>query len=275
MIRLRGFDVIALSLTCQTISMSDFKAGVSSAVEQRWSEAVRIVSDRSTSRPAGTSPALTDAALGAIEGLVTQLGLAHTVEFGSGRSTLALARALQRLDGATCLSVENDARSLRETEETLDRAGARQSVELLHSPIRLRRVGPYVGFCYDWQPPAGRHFDFALIDGPRARSFGRFLTLPLLWPVLRPGSLVLLDDASRAGLEAVWLRAWGRMFGPGLRIHVVATYARGLALLMKLDASTVPGIDAGALIRSYPEALYRSPVRRTVASLLRRRTLPL
>ena len=257
--------------------MSDFEAGASSAVERRWSRAMRIVSDRSTSRPAGTLPALTDASLGAIEGVVTQLGLVHAVEFGSGRSTLALASAIRRLniDGATCLSVENDAGHLRETREILDRAGARQSVELRHAPIRLRRVGPYVGFCYDWQPPAGRHFDFALIDGPRARSFGRFLTLPLLWPALRPGSLVLLDDASRAGLEALWLRAWGRMFGPDLRIHIAATYARGLALLMKLDVSKAPGIDVGALVRSYPEALYRSPMRRTVASLLRRRTLPL
>ena len=40
------------------------------------------------------------------------------------------------------------------------------------------------------------------------------------------------------------------MFGPGLRIHVIATYPRGLALLMKLDASNAPGIDAGALVRS-------------------------
>ena len=117
----------------------------------------------------------------------------------------------------------------------------RDRIQLVHAPIGLCRVGSYFGFCYAWDPGRDdQRFDLALIDGPRARTYGRFMTLPLLWRHLSPGSLVLVDDARRSSLEGVWLQDWSRMFDGSLRWQTDLTYAKGLALLMKTDDSKAP-----------------------------------
>ena len=133
------------------------------------------------------------------------------------------------------------------------------------APVALCRTGPYVGLCYRLDEVASAApFDLALIDGPPARTIGRFMTLPLLWPHLSRSSLIVLDDASRRGYESVWLTEWTRMF-PDLRVLVSPGYAKGLALLQKTgDTDDVRYVWAVAL-----KAAGRY-VRNTITSKMRR-----
>ena len=221
------------------------------ALERRWQEGVAILAAKpgvgSGARPWVLAEDAQSVALSFIE----RLGLKRIIEFGSGVSTVILARAAQAVGLEFCLSVENDPAHFAATERLLTQAGVRDRIQLVHAPIELCRVGSYFGFCYAWDP--GRDdqcFDLALIDGPRARTYGRFMTLPLLWRHLSPGSLVLVDDARRSSLEGVWLQDWSRMFDGSLRWQTDLAYAKGLALLMKTDDSEAPRSDWRLIGRS-------------------------
>ncbi len=104
----------------------------------------------------------------------------------------------------------------------------------MHAPVRMRQCGPFVGRWYgDLPQTGGAPFDFVLVDGPPARTVGRFMGLPLLWPRLAIGALVLVDDANRTHLEGVWIDLWRRLYGDALRVEFYPGFQKGLALMMK------------------------------------------
>lgn len=127
--------------------------------------------------------------------------------------------------------------------------GLGAAVDVHHAPIGLRRAGPFWGLWYRiddlerW--PA---LDFVLIDGPPARAVGRFMALPVLWPRLNEGALLVLDDANRLSLEGVWLDLWRRVYGDALRVEVFPRFHKGLALLMKVSDES-PGAGPLTLAR--------------------------
>ena len=171
------------------------------------------------------------------------------LELGSGRPTVSLARALRDQGDATLWSMEHDVHHLDETRERLLSEGITEGVQLIHGPIGLHRSGPFFGLWYDARRlPRDRTFDFVLIDGPPARTVGRFMSLPVLWPHLDVGALLLLDEANRADLEGAWLNIWQRRYGGTLAVELFPGFHRGLALLMKLSRSARP-IGAGTIAR--------------------------
>lgn len=186
-------------------------------------------------RAGGASFALNQKGHDLLAALVAGRRPARMLELGSGRSTAMLAAAAAAY-GAAVVSLEHHETYLHETRRAV---GSHATV--VHAPIRFVRVGALWGWCYE---PAGGWdalgtFDFAFIDGPPARAIGRWMTLPLIWPLLRPGSLVVVHDADRA-LEQRWLRLWRRRYGTAAAFDLEMAPS-GLALITKLTEGGRPG----------------------------------
>jgi len=130
----------------------------------------------------------------------------RVVEFGTGASTLVIARAMQRAGGGTLISFDQHADFVDATREWLAEYGL--SADLRAAPLRRSPRG-WPGLWYDHGPiPAG--IDLMLIDGPP------WSVHPLtrgaaesLFDKVAPGGTVMLDDAARPG-ERFIARRWRR-----------------------------------------------------------------
>ncbi|MFN3944203.1 MAG: class I SAM-dependent methyltransferase [Allosphingosinicella sp.] len=131
------------------------------------------------------------------------------VEFGTGASTLIVAKALKLAGGPrTFISIEQHEEFAQKTREWLAEHGL--EADLRAVPLRPS-PGGWPGLWYDHEPLPDR-IDFMLVDGPpwsihpftrgaAATLFGRI-------PV---GGVVMLDDAARPG-ERVVARRWKKMW---------------------------------------------------------------
>jgi predicted O-methyltransferase YrrM len=133
------------------------------------------------------------------------------VEFGSGLSTLVLARALAlHAPGARLLSFDHDAGFAQITRRRLAALGL--SADVRHAPLASAARFGVDGEWYDHGPlPAG--VELLLIDGPPAwaKEGARAAAGPAALPSLAPGGVALLDDADRPGERANAAR-WTRDF---------------------------------------------------------------
>jgi predicted O-methyltransferase YrrM len=129
------------------------------------------------------------------------------VEFGTGASTLVLARALQRAGGGTLISFEQHGDFVDATRNWLADYG-------LHADLRTAPLGPspdgWPGLWYDHGPiPPG--IDLMLIDGPpwvvHPQTRGAAVSL---FDQISPGGTVMLDDAARPG-ERLVARRWRKL----------------------------------------------------------------
>lgn len=132
------------------------------------------------------------------------------LECGSGVSTLLIGLLADRR-GVQAWSLEHDVRWVSQTKSMLRRFGVR-SVRVVHAPLRS-----FDG--YDWYDHVGRlsaeGFDSVVCDGPPgATRGGRYGLMPQLRKRLRPGCVVLADDADREGEQKIF-RAWHDEFGVG------------------------------------------------------------
>jgi len=126
------------------------------------------------------------------------------VEFGTGASTLILARALQRAGGGTLISFEQHADFVEATRQWLADYGL--DADLRAVPLRPSPDG-WPGLWYDHGPlpPA---IDLMLIDGPpwTIHPYTRGAAASL-FDHIAPGGTVILDDAARPG-ERIVARRW-------------------------------------------------------------------
>ena len=138
---------------------------------KRWEDARAALNTRAAT-PATSAPwVLADDTHALILRLIDRLGVTRVVEFGSGTSTVTLARAMRATRVEQFVSVENDATHLAATKARLDREARNDRVQLVHAAITLRWINGYFGFGYGWHPRSGATpFDLAVIDGPRART---------------------------------------------------------------------------------------------------------
>ena len=127
------------------------------------------------------------------------------VEFGSGFSTALLALYADEL-----LSLDHDGRHA--------------------APWPCVRVCKARDGTYDTTLPDG--VEFALIDGPPGKRYGRHGTFPHLWPHLADGFEVWLDDADRQHEQTI-VADWQQRFP--IDVRRVDT-AKGLAVITRKDA---------------------------------------
>ena len=130
------------------------------------------------------------------------------VEFGTGASTLILARALQCAGGGSLISFDQHRDFVVSTRQWLAEHGL--DADLRAVPLRSPPDG-WPGLWYDHGPlPAT--IDLLVIDGPpwtihpmtRGSAAGLFSHIP-------PGGMVVLDDGARPGERLVarrWRRDW-------------------------------------------------------------------
>jgi predicted O-methyltransferase YrrM len=164
----------------------------------------------------------------------------HIFEFGSGLSTLFLARLQQALGVASTpalISIDHSQRYLGETRRSL---GGDHSVLLLHAPLAVTELHGRVFTTYhpDYtrQIPADVKFDLVLIDGPPAFRYGREAPLYHLAPWLAPDALILLDDANREP-EQEALRNWSTTWPMGFSVELFPDLKKGLAVFCIGDAA--------------------------------------
>ncbi len=130
------------------------------------------------------------------------------VEFGTGASTLIIARALQKAGGGTLISFEQHADFVDATRKWLADYGL--EADLRAVPLRPS-PGNWPGLWYD-HGPLPENIDLMLVDGPC------WIVHPLtrgaassLFPRIAPGGTVMLDDAARPG-ERVVARRWRKQW---------------------------------------------------------------
>jgi predicted O-methyltransferase YrrM len=123
------------------------------------------------------------------------------LECGSGLTTLVLGAA-KRDSWHGVWSLEHDRFWAHTTRAALRRYGI-ANVVVCRAP--LRDYGDFAW--YDPQCALAGEFSLVLCDGPPGTTRGgRYGLIPVLGKYLRPGCVVLLDDATRAGERAVLAR---------------------------------------------------------------------
>jgi len=144
------------------------------------------------------------------------------LEFGSGISTVILARAM-KMHGidARLISVESDREWSELTGNLLAKDGLSSYVELVHAPLTHRDWKGRSLLWYDELTLKERlrnadSPDLILIDGPAAynKHYGlnRYFAMPFLKERLAPEHCIFLDDANREGEKQV-LNYWKEELG--------------------------------------------------------------
>ena len=144
------------------------------------------------------------------------------VEFGSGATSLIIARALQLHGGGRLHSYDQHAPFVDATADWLRTHGL--DAEMRHAPLRHPAPG-WPGLWYD--PPAlPDEVDLIVIDGPP------WTIHPLtrgsaesVFSHLAPGGAVMLDDAARPG-ERIIARRW-RETWPAMNFRLVHAGTKG------------------------------------------------
>jgi predicted O-methyltransferase YrrM len=129
------------------------------------------------------------------------------VEFGTGASTLVLAKALQKWGGGTLISFEQHPDFVEATRHWLGEHGL--GADLRAAPLRPSPDG-WPGLWYDHDPlPKG--IELMLVDGPpwSIHPFTRGAAVTL-FDHIAPGGTIMLDDAARPG-ERLVARRWRKL----------------------------------------------------------------
>lgn len=135
------------------------------------------------------------------------------LELGSGSSTIIIARALQQMGASPKLhiSVDHEARFLRNTEELARLNGVDELVQFEHCPLHALEGFPKPWYSRIPELLDAVRLDFVLVDGPPAYAEGEGRTrepaLAMLRPYLAPNAVVIIDDANRPGEQDV-VKAW-------------------------------------------------------------------
>lgn len=134
-----------------------------------------------------------------------------SIEFGSGISTLMIARSLKAAGlGGHLYSFEHEKVWFNVTRQALERDGLSPFVTLVHAPLVA-----LPGTSTDWYdssliPDGCQDVGLVLVDGPEGGTtapLARMGALPSIKERLSPGAVVFLDDGCRRGEEEI-ARRW-------------------------------------------------------------------
>jgi len=157
-------------------------------------------------------------ALNLLERHIQTLRPKTVLEFGSGISTVCLARYMWELHGdarrTLVYSLEQDHAFLKRTKLLLADASLKKRVRLILAPLTAERtsVGPVRLKPRTRRKLSSDQPDFLFIDGPAGKSGVRLQTLPMVLPLLAPDAHFFLDDALR-GSELEAADSWAGIDG--------------------------------------------------------------
>lgn len=167
--------------------------------------------------------------------LVGRLKPAHVVEFGSGASTRALARAGSTSDPRPhIVALENDPLFRRRTRRALDDDGTAGAVDVRLTPVVARPwYGRVVPVYHLTRPLLSRSPapSLLLVDGPPLPLGGREGSLLQAVHLAGGGAVVLLDDADRPSERQALARV-EELCGDHVERLALPGFAKGLEALV-------------------------------------------
>lgn len=150
------------------------------------------------------------------------------IEFGSGISTILLARAARsKNNGTRIVSVEENKEWCTFISQILHQEGLADFVTMLHIPLEKKELLGNSSHWYNQESlttslKGQETFDMVVIDGPTAFSkqiaHSRYFAIPFLNGLLHESHAIFLDDANRFGERAV-MKMWKEEFGKGFDIY--------------------------------------------------------
>ena len=144
------------------------------------------------------------------------------VELGAGVTSLVAARALQLNGHGALTSLEQNEKFAKATKRWLFENDVKATIH--HAPLKPA-PGGWPGLWYD-HPPLPEAIDLLVIDGPpwSVHPYVRGAA-ESLFDRVRPGGVILLDDAARPG-ERVVARRWRRKW-PDFRFRLSHAGSKG------------------------------------------------
>jgi predicted O-methyltransferase YrrM len=157
------------------------------------------------------------------------------VELGGGVSTLIAGYALEACGGGTLISVDHAEQFTEAARRQAAEHGLEAAIRFITAPLTPIALGGAIWQWYDPSrlalPPA---IDLLVVDGPpqqdNPQPLARYPALPVLFEALRPGALIVLDDADRADETAIVAR-WLAEF-PVTQVERIAT-EKGAVILQR------------------------------------------
>jgi predicted O-methyltransferase YrrM len=165
------------------------------------------------------------------------LGAKRVLEFGSGFSTLMMAREIPAQEGNYLLSVDDSEKYTKLAREAFETSECPAKVEFRTAPLKLKMYGPRVLLGYTLPKgllEAMGPFDLVLIDAPH-HDYGRESVFYDAFAAVAPGGYLVLDDANRADMEKEYVRAWLDTYGDAIDPIMLEGIGNGLCVIEKLD----------------------------------------
>jgi predicted O-methyltransferase YrrM len=164
------------------------------------------------------------------------LGAKKVLEFGSGFSTLMMAREMAAAEGNYLLSIDDSPAFSAAAKDDYDASGCQSKVEFRLAPMRPKFYGAKLLLSYSL--PKGLlealgPFDLVLIDAPH-REHGRESVFYDAFPALAEGGYIVLDDANRPDMQA-YVRAWRAAYGKDVDPIMLEGIGNGLCVVEKVS----------------------------------------
>jgi predicted O-methyltransferase YrrM len=165
------------------------------------------------------------------------LGAKKVLEFGSGFSTLMMAREIASQEGNYLLSVDDSPKYTALAKEAFETSDCKAKVEFRTAPLRPKLYGTRLLLSYSL--PKGLlealgPFDLVLIDAPH-HDFGRESVFYDAFPAVAPGGYLILDDSSRTGMEKEYVEAWEDAYGEAVDTIMLDGIGNGLCVMEKVS----------------------------------------
>lgn len=154
----------------------------------------------------------------------------NVVEFGSGVSTIVMARAIQLAGFDTIItSLEHEEQYMKITKDELFRHGVHQHVRLVYAPLRTIQIEQGSWLWYD-DSELPENIDFLFIDGPPS-AVQHLARYPACTAFNRVNGEIWLDDACRPD-EQECVKLWASQYKLDGEIDL-SRFEKGLAKLRK------------------------------------------
>lgn len=156
----------------------------------------------------------------------------RVIEFGSGISSRFIVSELG--ETGVLRSFDHVGSYAEATRGALAPLAGRRDVQVLDRKISFGchrgKLLPFYGI-RGTDLDAVNEADLVFVDGPPG-TWGREAALYVAFPAMRPGALLLLDDARRPGEQRV-AQAWRRFFGDAVEFEYLPELGKGLLVARK------------------------------------------
>ena len=189
--------------------------------------------------------------------IVLQQEPRNILEFGAGSSSRIFARSLSMIGGGALTSLEQNPQWCLESWQdvlSITEVDAEMITTVPHFTFGM--TGLQFAFMAQRQAITARGpYDLVFIDSPQY-FFGRAGAMMLIYPLLKPGALILLDDSARLGEQRAiyqWLNSY-----PGLQpIYFNADFGlkKGLTIL-QMGEPQPPRLSIASLLTNLQQLNY-------------------